>query len=184
MKKSTFPGILHLVLFSALILTSGLLFGGRSDTISDTASFFLYIDYYGTRYNQGARQMEYCIKAVKLPAHLLKKMPRLKNYGQYSEKNRRIYLKQQDLIRPYRGNNMTLRIDQDKLKDFYPEVLKKGFVIEESEFKRWDFIEKPREHPDSIRNRLLEDDEMEWYYYYYYFYYFIFNKTYIELNII
>ena len=77
-----------------------------------------------------------------------------------------------------------MRIDQDKLKDFYPEVLKKGFVIEESEFKRWDFIEKPREHLDSIRNRLLEDDEMEWYYYYYYFYYFIFNKTYIELNII
>jgi hypothetical protein len=150
MKKATFQGIFSLVLWGLIFLASNQLSGAKSFPLHDTTSFFLYIDYCGTRYNQGIQRAESYIKVVILPACLLKKIPRLKNYGQYSQKNRNIYFKQQDIIRPYRGDNMTIRIDQNKFKDFYPEGLKKGFIIEESEFNRWDFIEKPHEHYDPV----------------------------------
>jgi hypothetical protein len=160
MKNSIFLQIPGIVLFPVVFfLDSDPLCAQLPAPTADTASFFLYVDYYGSRYDRGIQRVEYYIKVVKLPAHLLKKMPRLKNYGYYSEKNNRILCRQQDLIRPYRGNNMVIRIDQKKLNEFYPGGLKKGFIIEETEFLRWDFIRKPPQQVDPARREKPDFDE-------------------------
>jgi hypothetical protein len=160
MIKTSFQQIPGFVLFGIILLTSNL-FGGKPSPLNDSTSYFLYIDYYGPRYNPNIQRYEYYLKVIKLPVHLLKSIPRLKSYGQYSKKNTRIYFKQQDIIRPFRGNSMIIRTDPHKLRDFYPAGLKKGFIIEENEFNRWDFIEKPRQHIDPIR----KNNQQEWFYF-------------------
>jgi hypothetical protein len=142
-----------LILTGLLVLTSGLSFGldGTNSTSDDQEDYFLYIDFCGRRYNQSTQGYDYVIKAVKLPVSLLKKVPRLENYGMTTKKNQLTYNIQQEMIRPYRGNNVTLRVNRDRLIDFYPEGLKKGFVIEKEEFNRWDFIEKAPAQIDPVQ---------------------------------
>ncbi|MEI6900803.1 MAG: hypothetical protein WCL00_13070 [Bacteroidota bacterium] len=56
-----------------------------------------------------------------------------------------------------------MRIDNKKLREFYPEGLKKGFILETDEFNRWDFIEKPRLHIDSYQKKFYFDmNQYEW----------------------
>jgi hypothetical protein len=109
----------------------------------DSGTFFLYVDYCGNRYNKCIRKQEMVINIVKLPGNLLKKMPRLKDDGQYSSRNRRISVKQQEIIRKFKGEKMIVRVNKNKFNAFYPKGLKKGFIIDCDEFNKWNFQEKP-----------------------------------------
>ena len=49
----------------------------------DSGEFFLYVDYFGSKYNRSTQRQELVISAVALPLNQLKRMPRIENNGQY-----------------------------------------------------------------------------------------------------
>lgn len=144
MKNHAFRGI-----FSLLILcsTTSPVSGQHSEHTTvggpDTGSCFLYVDYCGIRFNKSIQKQELIISVVKMPAHLLNKMPRLKKDGQYSSRNRKIYQKQQEIVRRYGNSKVVLRINKRGYHSFYPKRLRRGYIIDNEEFSRWNFIEKP-----------------------------------------
>ncbi|MFZ4462468.1 MAG: hypothetical protein ACOYN5_01375 [Bacteroidales bacterium] len=112
-------------------------------SLLNSDDFFFYIEYCGSRYNKSTDRQELVINAIKLPIGVLKKIPHLKNDGQYSSRNCKIYQKQQKIIKRFQGEKMIVRINKYKYKAFYPNGLKKGCIIEISEFNQWNFLEKP-----------------------------------------
>ena len=136
--------IISVVIFLILAIPcSGQSSGNEPSHNLDTGNFFLYIDYCGSRYNKSIDRQELVINVRKLPIGILKKMPHLKNDGQYSSRNCKIYQKQQKIIKRFGGEKMIVRVNKNKFKAFYPNGLKKGCIIEISEFNKWNFFEKP-----------------------------------------
>jgi hypothetical protein len=153
MKNNSFAGIFPfiVILFTSSVC-SGQSLSKQSLPDSDSGAFFLFVDYCGTRYNRSIRQQELVINAVKLPARLLKQMPRLKDNGKYSSQNNRIREKQKKLLQKYGGEKLIVRVNKGKFNAFYPKGLKKGFIIETDEFNRWNFLEVPAPTPPPLND--------------------------------
>jgi hypothetical protein len=144
MKTNLFAGILPCFFLLAFAqAASGQCVKTLSVQAPDTGEFFLYVQYCGSRYNREARRQEFVIKAVKLPGAVMKKMPRLKGEGLYTSRNRRIYAKQQKILSSCTRMEMIVPVNKNMFRSFYPKGLNRGAVIEDDEFFRWDFIEKP-----------------------------------------
>ncbi|MCX6306985.1 MAG: hypothetical protein NT040_18635 [Bacteroidetes bacterium] len=129
----------------------------------DSGTFFLYVNYCGNHYNWNTRGNEMVINVLKLPGNLLEKMPRLEDDGQYSSRNRKISMKQQKIIRKVNGERMMVRVNKNKFNTFYPNGLKRGFIIEKDEFNRWNFQEKAP--PVFAPPRIPERKIYYWYWY-------------------
>jgi hypothetical protein len=165
MKNNSFAGTLPLfIILITSTYSSGQSLSKQRLPDSDSGAFFLFVDYCGTRYNRSIRQQELVINAVKLPAHLLKQMPRLKDNGQYSAQNNRIREKQKKLIKQYGGETLIVRVNKGKFNAFYPKGLKKGYIIETDEFNRWNFLEKPAPAIPPVNSEYPDDYFWFWYY--------------------
>ena len=144
MKNKSFAGIFP---FIVMLFTSSICPGQPSSKeqlpVCDSGGFFLYVENCGDRFNKGIQRRELIITVRKLPASILKKMPRLKDNGLYSAQNNRIREKQKKLLQQYGREKLTVRVNKGKFNVFYPKGLKKGFIIESDEFNRWNFMEKP-----------------------------------------
>jgi hypothetical protein len=108
------------------------------------------------------QQHEWVITALKLPAHMLKQLPRLKNESPYSARNRRIYLKQQEIISQYADRKLVVKVNRKKFNNFYPNGLKKGEIIDQLEFDRWNFREIPVTPPPPGQQHWDEYDYRKW----------------------
>ncbi|MEI7896218.1 MAG: hypothetical protein WCJ26_04230 [bacterium] len=165
MKTHPFPGIFSLLfLLVAAAPCSGQSLPVENTQTSDSGVFFFYVDYCGSRYNKVISGQELVIDVVILPAHILDRMPHLKNNGLYSSKNMQIREKQQKLVREYGRDKMIVRVNRKKFNAFYPDGLKKGFIIKTDEFNRWDFIEKPAQIMPPIEKK-EEYHYFHWYWY-------------------
>ena len=111
--------------------------------VPDGENSFLYIEFCGSRYNKRYQRHEQIISAVKLPVALIEKFPHLKNNGRYSPKNQKIMLKQQAFLKQHGGEKITVWINENKFRKYYPGGLQKGTIIESSDFNQWDFWEMP-----------------------------------------
>ena len=133
--------LLFLMFLFASVTTSGQTSTGERIPGPDSGACFLYVSYCGSRYNRSIGRSEQVIDAVKLPVSLLKKMPRLRSNG-HSARNYRIQVKQQKLIRQSGGEKVVVLVNKKKFTAFYPKGLRRGVVIEPSEFIQWNFQEK------------------------------------------
>ena len=144
MKNYSFAGIFpFIVILFASSLCPGQTLSKEHLPACDSGGFFLYVENCGNRYNKVIQRPELIITVQKIPADLLKKMPRLKDNGQYSAKNNRIREKQKKLLQQNGGEKLIVRVNRGKFNSFYPKGLKKGFIIETDEFNRWNFLEGP-----------------------------------------
>ena len=155
----TFP---MLFLLAASMLSSGRTCSAWLAADPGNSDFFLYVEYCGSRYNKSNQCRELVIRAVKLPAHLLKKMPRMRDEGQYSSRNLRIRMKQQEIADQFGTEKMTVRVNESKFNAFYPNGLKRGCIIELDEFNRWDFLETPVPELPPVIRYWWENYQWEW----------------------
>lgn len=140
MKNNSFSGTLTLlILLITSTYCSGQSSSGEHDPAIETESSFFYVTYYGSRYNKITRRQELVIEGVMLANHLLKVMPRLREPELYSSKNIRRYHKQLEVVRQNGKGRLSIRVDRKKFNVSYPKGLKRGIIVECSEFDQWDF---------------------------------------------
>lgn len=163
MKATSYAGILpFLIVISLCSSFAGKPATGETKLDQDSGAVFLYITYCGNKYNKITKRQELVIEAIKLPSHLLKIMPRLKETNVYSSKNIRKYHKQLEIVRQNGGDKFSIRVNRKKFSAFYPKGLKRGFIVGADEFSQWNFKEKDIPAPPPLEEKRIYYFDMDW----------------------